>query len=112
MNFWQHLEKPFFVLAPMDDVTDVVFRQLISEICPPDVFVTEFVSTDGMQSAGRAATLERLRIPPHQTKPQVAQIWGNNPDLYLKTARDIAEMAFDGIDINLGCPEKGIVARE
>ena len=112
MNFWQQLKRPFFVLAPMDDVTDVVFRQLIAQICPPDVFFTEFVSTDGLQSAGRASTMERLRIAPKQSEPLVAQIWGNQPDLYLKSARDIAHMGFAGIDINLGCPERGIVARQ
>jgi tRNA-dihydrouridine synthase len=112
MNFWQQLRKPFFVLAPMDDVTDVVFRQLIAEICPPDVFFTEFVSTDGLQSPGRTATLERLRTSPNPTQPLVAQIWGNKPDQYMKTAEDLARMGFVGIDINLGCPERGIVARE
>jgi tRNA-dihydrouridine synthase len=111
MNFWQQLKKPFFVLAPMDDVTDVVFRQLIAEISPPDLFFTEFVSTDGMQSLGRTATLERLRSWSDQPQPLVAQIWGNNPDLYFKTAQDLAQMGFVGIDINLGCPERGIVAR-
>lgn len=111
MNFWQQLPKPFFVLAPMDDVTDVVFRQLVAEICPPDVFVTEFVSTDGLQSAGRESTMQRLRIAPGSASNLIVQIWGNNPDLYFKTAVDLADMGFAGIDINLGCPERGIVAR-
>jgi tRNA-dihydrouridine synthase len=114
MNFWQQLrnrEEPFFVLAPMDDVTDVVFRQLVAEICPPDVFMTEFVSTDGLNSPGRDNTLERLRIAPDSGHNLIAQIWGNNPDLYYKTAVDLSGMGFAGIDINLGCPEKGIVAR-
>jgi tRNA-dihydrouridine synthase len=111
MNFWQQLAKPFFVLAPMDDVTDVVFRQLVAEICPPDAFMTEFVSTDGLQSPGRDHTMERLRIAPGSKQPLIAQIWGKDPEAYLKTAEDIAGMGFAGIDINLGCPEKGIVAR-
>ena len=111
MNFWQQLPKPFFVLAPMDDVTDVVFRQLVSEICPPDVFMTEFVSTDGLQSAGRTATMERLRIAPGSGHNLIVQIWGNQADLYYKSARDVASLGFAGIDINLGCPERGIVAR-
>ncbi len=111
MNFWQQLKLPFFVLAPMDDVTDVVFRQLIAEIAPPDVFVTEFVSVDGLQSPGREATMERLRIAPGQPNNLIVQIWGNDPELYFKTAQDVAGMGFAGIDINLGCPERGIVAR-
>ncbi len=111
MNFWQQLERPFFVLAPMDDVTNVVFRQLVAEIAPPDVFMTEFVSVDGLQSAGREHTLERLRIAPGSAGNLVAQIWGNDPELFRRSAEDIAQLGFAGIDINLGCPERGIVAR-
>jgi tRNA-dihydrouridine synthase len=112
MNFWQQLPKPFFALAPMDDVTDVVFRQVIARAAAPDVFFTEFVSTDGLQSAGRANTLERLRVEPNLSRPLIAQIWGNNPGHYYKSAQDIARLgSFAGIDINLGCPERGIVAR-
>jgi tRNA-dihydrouridine synthase len=111
MNFWQELPKPFFVLAPMDDVTDVVFRQLVDEIAPPDIFFTEFVSTDGLQSAGRERTSERLRISPRDTRPLVAQIWGKDPQKYEQTAAELKDQGFAGIDINFGCPEKGIVAR-
>jgi tRNA-dihydrouridine synthase len=111
MNFWQQLPKPFFVLAPMDDVTDVVFRQVVEAAAPPEVYFTEFVSTDGLQSPGRESTMERLRIEPDLARPLVAQIWGSDPEKYLQTAQDIAGMGFAGIDINLGCPERGIVAR-
>jgi len=112
MNFWQQLPKPFFVLAPMDDVTDVVFRQLVAEICPPDVFMTEFVSTDGLQSPGREHTLQRLRIAPGTTQPTIAQIWGKDPEAYYKSAKDIVEIGgFAVIDNDPGSPEKGIVAR-
>lgn len=95
----------------MDDVTDVVFRQLVAEVAPPDVFMTEFVSTDGLQSPGRERTMERLRQAPDQVQPLVAQIWGNDPVKYEQTARELREIGFAGIDINLGCPERGIVAR-
>jgi tRNA-dihydrouridine synthase len=111
MNLWQQLKRPFFVLAPMDDVTDVVFRQLVNEVAPPDVYMTEFVSIDGLNSPGREATMERLRIAPGSGGNLIAQIWGNDPELYYKSAGDVADMGFAGIDINMGCPEKGIVAR-
>jgi tRNA-dihydrouridine synthase len=110
-DFWQKLPRPFFALAPMDDVTDVVFRQVVAQAAAPDVFFTEFVSTDGLQSPGREATMERLRLEPKPHKPIVAQIWGSDPEKYYRTTQDIADMGFAGIDINLGCPEKGIVAR-
>ncbi len=99
------------MLAPMDDVTDVVFRQLVAEVDGPEVLFTEFVSTDGLQSPGRKRTMERLRIEPGLSRPLVAQIWGSDPEKYYATARDIADIGFAGIDINLGCPERGIVAR-
>lgn len=111
MNFWQELPKPFFILAPMDDVTDVVFRQIVARVAAPDVLFTEFVATDGLQSAGRQRTMERLQIEPNLSRPLVAQIWGDNPDNYYASAKEIAAMGFAGIDINFGCPERGIVAR-
>ena len=112
MNFWNSLPEPFFVLAPMDDVTDIVFRDVVEHVAAPDVFITEFVSTDGLDSPGRERVIEKLRFNPASTKPLVAQIWGKDPDKYYKAAQDIMKMnGFTGIDINMGCPEKGIVAR-
>ena len=111
MSFWQELENPFFVLAPMDDVTDVVFRQIVAQAAPPDVFVTEFASTDGLLSPGRERVMEKLRLEKNPTKPVVAQIWGSDPDKYFRVAQDLSKSDFAGIDINMGCPERGIVAR-
>ncbi len=109
--FWSNLPKPFFVLAPMDDVTDVVFRDVIENVAPPDVFFTEFTSTDGLASPGRERVMEKLARNPDSKYPLVAQLWGNDPELYRQAAADMAAMGFDGIDINMGCPERGIVAR-
>ncbi len=100
--------KPFYILAPMDDVTDVVFRDIIAHCAAPDLFMTEFVNVDGLQSAGRTPTLNRLRkrASEHTT---IAQLWGKNPQNYLKSAQEIVEMGFAGIDINMGCPDKTVV---
>lgn len=102
------MEKPFFVLAPMDDVTDVVFRQVIASTCPPDLFFTEFVNVDGLQSPGRPALLPKL-LHENNGHKVVAQIWGKNPENFYKTTKDIIEMGFYGVDINFGCPDKTIV---
>jgi tRNA-dihydrouridine synthase len=110
-NFWSNLPKPFFVLAPLDDVTDIVFRDLVESTAAPDLFFTEFVSTDGLASPGRERVMEKLAINPESKYPLVAQIWGKDPELYRLAAQDIAKMGFAGIDINMGCPEGGIVAR-
>ncbi len=102
------LPKPFFVLAPMDDVTDTVFRQVIAELAPPDLFFTEFVNVDALQSKGREATLKRLRLTAKE-HPIIAQIWGKNPDNFYKTAQELVDMGFDGVDLNFGCPDKNVV---
>ena len=107
-NFWRSIRKPITVLAPMEDVTDSAFRRIVSRCGKPDVFFTEFVNAAGMCSEGRDAVIHRLRFSDEE-RPIVAQIWGNKPENFRKTAADIQEMGFDGIDINMGCPVKKIV---
>lgn len=108
MNILKQLPQPFFVLAPMDDVTDTVFRQVIAKSAAPDLFFTEFVNVDGLQSPGRPHLLKKLRYTENE-RPLVAQIWGKNPEKYFKTAQELVEMGFDGIDINMGCPAKPVI---
>lgn len=105
---WQKLPKPFLVLAPMEDVTDIVFRKMITRTGRPDVFFTEFTSTDAMFSKGSPYANRRLIFSKDES-PIIAQIWGNNPEKYFKAAQLLAEMGFDGIDINMGCPDRTIV---
>ena len=108
MNILKQLPRPFFVLAPMDDVTDTVFRQVIAECAAPDLYFTEFVNVDGLQSPGRPHLLKKLRYTENE-RPLVAQIWGKDPEKYFKTAQELVEMGFDGIDINMGCPAKPVI---
>ncbi len=77
-NFWDNLKKPFFVLAPMADVTDVAFRQIINKYGKPDVFWTEFVSCDGLLSEGKEHLLLDLKYGKDE-RPIVAQIFGGKP---------------------------------
>jgi tRNA-dihydrouridine synthase len=107
-NFWSTLEKPIAVLAPMEDVTDTVFRQIVVRCGRPQVFFTEFTSTDGMCSAGREAVVHRLQYTEVE-RPIVAQIWGTVPEHHYEAARQVVAMGFDGIDLNMGCPVKKIV---
>lgn len=102
------LPKPFFVLAPMDDVTDTVFRQVIASTAAPDLFFTEFVNVEALQSKGREKTLPRLKFSGKE-RPIFAQIWGKDPENFYKTARELVDMGYDGVDINMGCPEKSVV---
>jgi tRNA-dihydrouridine synthase len=107
-NFWTKLNKPFTVMAPMDDVTDNVFRQIILSAARPDVFFTEFANVDGLVHGANGIPLRKLSFTPNQ-HPIVAQIWGVNPTNFEKAAKMVCDLGFDGIDINMGCPVRDVV---
>lgn len=108
-NFWHDLPRPFFILAPMEAVTDVVFRHVVAKAAAPDVFFTEFTNTDSYFSeAGRPSTKNRLTFTKDE-QPIVAQIWGSNPKHFEFMAQGLKEQGFAGIDINMGCPAKNVV---
>lgn len=109
-NFWRQLPKPFFALAPMADVTDVAFRRVIAKYGKPDVMWTEFVSADGLvlaPEAGRKKLLKDLEYSESE-RPIVAQLFGSRPENMEKAAELVLELGFDGLDINMGCPDKSI----
>ncbi len=108
MKIYNIPTRPFFVLAPMDDVTDIVFRQSIASMATADMFFTEFVNVEGLQSRGRANIIHKLKLE-QSNVPVVAQIWGKNPENYKRTASELVNMGFDGVDINMGCPKKSEV---
>ena len=152
-NFWDDLPKPFLVLAPMEGVTDKVFRAVVAKAAAPDVFCTEFTNVSSFASEkGRANALERLernaweglrvaqggwhradgaptraqrsehggegirecdRTRPISWQdplvPVVAQIWGKNPEQFGLLAAELENLGFDGLDINMGCPDKNVV---
>ena len=107
-SFWQDLPKPFTALAPLDGVTDMVFRQVITEIGKPDVLFTEFTMCQGLLSAGRERVLDNLLYTPEQ-QPIVAQIWGIVPEHFYKVAKDLQARGFAGIDLNMGCPHGTVI---
>lgn len=114
-SFWKSLKRPFFVLAPMADVTDPAFRRLISEYQSADVMWTEFVSADGLYY-----TREKKGMPDHENplmrdlqfaegeRPIVAQFFSSKPDMIRYASRLAAELGFDGVDVNMGCPDSSI----
>jgi tRNA-dihydrouridine synthase len=108
MSFLEELPKPFFVLAPMDDVTDTVFRQIVADCARPDLSFTEFVNVDGLQSPGREHLLHKLKLADKE-KPVIAQLWGLKPENFYKTSRELRVMGFDGVDLNMGCPVKTVI---
>ena len=108
MNIWQELEKPFLILAPMEGVTDLAFRQVISRAGRPDLFYTEFTNVSSYASEkGRHNALERLTIT-EADKPIIAQIWGKNPDHFSELSHALESLDFAGVDLNFGCPDKHV----
>ena len=108
-GFWNKLEKPFFVLAPLANVTDASFRQHIIRYSRPDVLWTEFVSADGLcHPVGQKALLQDLVFQDNE-RPIVAQLFTAHPDKMREAAKIVAELGFDGIDINMGCPDKNVM---
>ena len=107
-SFWDNLPQPFFILAPMEAVTDVVFRHVVKQAGAPDVFFTEFANATGWVHAGDKAIAGRL-IKTDDEHPLVAQIWGGEPGDMEQFAAHCAKLGFDGIDINMGCPAKSAI---
>lgn len=103
-NFWRDLPRPFFILAPMEDVTDVVFRHVVSEAARPDVFFTEFTNSDSYcHPEGINSVRGRLTFTEDE-QPIVAHIWGDKPEYFQQMSIGMAKLGFRGIDINMGCP--------
>ena len=120
MNFWEKIsknKKPFFCLAPMSDVTDIAFRTMISKYSKNRqnkdeiVFWTEFVAADGLCDKHARKKLSHILRFKDGERPIVAQVFGANPDNMKKACQYIASLDFDGIDINMGCPDKSVVAQ-
>ncbi len=119
-TFWQRLPGPIFVLAPMADVTDPSFRRMIAKysahtrkdgtVGGPDVMWTEFVSADGLARAteeGKRKLMADLQYDEGE-RPIVAQLFTSTEDHMEAAARLCRELGFDGIDINMGCPDRSV----
>lgn len=110
-NFWSELPRPFFILAPMEDVTNVVFRHVVSKAGKPDVFFTEFTNTESYCNPdGIYSERGRLYFTEDE-QPIVAHLWGNNPDYYREMSIGLVKDGFKGIDINMGCPAHNVAAK-
>ncbi|QOJ76955.1 tRNA-dihydrouridine synthase [Staphylococcus aureus] len=110
-NFWSELPRPFFILAPMEDVTDIVFRHVVSESARPDVFFTEFTNTESFcHPEGIHSVRGRLTFSDDE-QPMVAHIWGDKPEQFRETSIQLAKMGFKGIDLNMGCPVANVAKK-
>ena len=110
MNFWDQFKKGFTILAPMEGVTDIAFRQVIAKAARPEIFYTEFTNVNSYSSEkGRHNALERFRYESDE-QPIVAQIWGTKPEMIAETADALKELGYKAIDLNMGCPDRHVVA--
>ncbi|MCC7004721.1 tRNA-dihydrouridine synthase [Candidatus Nomurabacteria bacterium] len=116
-GFWKKIDKPFFCLAPMSDVTDIAFRSVLAKYSKNRenknavVFWTEFVAADGLANKFARKKLSHILKYKENERPIVAQVFGANPENMKKACQYIASLDFDGIDINMGCPDKSVVSQ-
>lgn len=92
----------------MEAVTDVVFRHVVTQAARPDVYVTEFTNATGWFRAGDKAIGGRL-IKTDDENPIVAQLWGSDPEAMASLSAHCAKLGYDGIDINMGCPDQSAI---
>jgi tRNA-dihydrouridine synthase len=108
MNFWQTLPYPIIGLSPMDGVTDAAFRLITARHGAPDVLMTEFTHVEGI-SRGIPAVLRHLNYDIRE-RPIVAQVFGSEPAAFYKVAHIVGALGFEGLDINMGCPDRSVAA--
>ena len=127
-GFWNTIKRPIVCLAPMADVTDAAFRYMITKYSKyggqdigaygapaptvpatggPDITWTEFVSADGLFLGGKSALMRDL-LYTEAERPVVAQFFSPDPARMKRAAELAVELGFDGIDINMGCPDRSI----
>lgn len=108
MNIWQQLPPSTLILAPMEGVTDHIFRQVVAKAGRPDLFFTEFTNVSSFASEkGRHNALERLQVV-QTDHPIIAQIWGKNPEHFALLSEHLIQLGFSGLDINMGCPDRHV----
>ena len=109
LGFWDRLPRPFFVLAPLANITDYSFSQFMTRYKKPDVLWTEFVAADGLwHPKGREALIRDLRFDDNE-RPIVAQLFTGHPENMFEAAKLVKHLGFDGVDINMGCPDKNVM---
>lgn len=97
---------PIIGLAPMDGVTDAPFRWITDIYGKPDILYTEFTSVKGL-ILGKPA-IQRMLLKHKTLTKTVAQFFGCEPEYFYQAALVALEKGFDGVDINMGCPDKSV----
>lgn len=116
-TFWPEIaahakaeHRPFFSMAPMEAVSNTVFRQVITQACPPDTFFSEFVYAKSITDPNtKFPTHGRLYVDSREKKRPVVQLWGNIAEDFESAAAALKEQGFEAIDINMGCPDSTVI---
>ncbi|EHN59899.1 tRNA dihydrouridine synthase [Oenococcus kitaharae] len=116
-DFWDHIQtnakksgEPFFSLAPMEAVTDSVFRQVVAKAAAPDVFNTEFTNALSItHPKAKFSVMGRLHVSPNEQQRPVVQLWGDQPEAFARAAEAVKNQGFKAIDLNMGCPDSTVV---
>ncbi len=104
---WEQAKKPMLLLAPMAGYTDSAFRQVVKQLAPSTICVTELISADGIKFGGER-TMEYLNFDESE-RPLIVQLFGKKPDFFQEAARTVEKMGANGIDINMGCPARKVI---
>lgn len=116
-TYWQDLadharaeHRPFFTLAPMEAVTNAIFRRVVARAAAPDAFFTEFTNAISVTHPKAKFTVQgRLYVAPEEAKMPVVQLWGNQPEAFEKAAADVKSRGYQAIDMNMGCPDSTVI---
>ena len=95
-----------YILAPMAGVTDLPFRLLCKEQ-GAGLLCMEMISAKAIQYKNKN-TRALLEIHPKE-EPVSLQLFGSDPDVISEIAKEIEELPFAILDINMGCPVPKIV---
>ena len=110
-SFWDDLPRPFFLLAPMANATDTAFRRIVTACGRPHAVYTEFVSVAGLCSPGAPRLMVDLEFAECE-RPVIAQFFGSVPEQFRRCAALAVELGFDGVDINMGCPDRAVLRQK
>lgn len=116
-NYWQTIaaharteNRPFFSLAPMEAVTNAIFRRVVARAAAPDVFFTEFTNAISVTHPKAKFTVQgRLYVAPEEVHMPVVQLWGNQPEAFEAAALNVKDRGYQAIDLNMGCPDSTVI---
>ncbi|WP_203640454.1 tRNA dihydrouridine synthase [Levilactobacillus andaensis] len=116
-SYWQNIadhaqaeNRPFFSLAPMEAVTNAIFRRVVARAAAPDVFFTEFTNAISVTHPKAKFTVQgRLYVAPEEAHMPVAQLWGNEGDAFARAAVVVKDLGYEAIDLNMGCPDSTVI---